>query len=79
MKNLKNNLKKLRKEIILNSLFLADYENSFNVSPEDCCDFFDGFLNYYDDLEIDQVDNIENLLNYYLIIENNKLKKYLES
>ena len=34
----------LRKEIVLNSLFIADYRNSLNIDPQILCCFFDGFL-----------------------------------
>ena len=34
----------LRKEIVLNSLFIADYRNSLNIDPQMLCCFFDGFL-----------------------------------
>ena len=34
----------LRKEIVLNSLFIADYRNSLNIDPHMLCSFFDGFL-----------------------------------
>lgn len=35
---------KLRKEIVLNSLYLSDYENSFDIPIEDCCNFFEGYF-----------------------------------
>ena len=34
----------LRREIVLNSLFIADYRNSLNIDPQMLCSFFDGFL-----------------------------------
>ena len=34
----------LRREIVLNSLFIADYRNSLNIDPHMLCSFFDGFL-----------------------------------
>ena len=37
---------KLRQEIRLGSLFVADYRNSFGVDPHKVCDFFDGFLEF---------------------------------
>ena len=42
----REDLKELRNEIVLNSLFLADYENSFRISEESCCAFFDGYYNF---------------------------------
>ncbi len=44
----KDELKKLRSEIRLNSLYTKDYENSFGIDPKDVQMFFDGYL---DDLE----------------------------
>ena len=45
LKDLTNEqLIKLRKEIVLNSLFISDYENSFGIDPHNVCDFFDSYL-----------------------------------
>lgn len=43
------NLWKLRQEIKLGSLFIADYRNSFGVDPHKVCDFFDGFLEFVEE------------------------------
>ena len=40
----KETLWKLRQEIVLNSLFIADYRNSLGIDPHEVCNFFDGFL-----------------------------------
>lgn len=40
----KESLWALRQEIVLNSLFIADYRNSLGIDPHIVCDFFDGFL-----------------------------------
>lgn len=40
----KETLWALRKEIKLNSLFIADYRNSLHIDPHMVCNFFDGFL-----------------------------------
>ena len=40
----KESLWTLRREIVLNSLFIADYRNSRHIDPHVVCDFFDGFL-----------------------------------
>lgn len=40
----RSQLEELRKEIVLNSLFLRDYENSFDIDPEECITFFDGYV-----------------------------------
>ena len=39
----KEDLWKLRQEIVLDSLFTREYENSFGVIPRRCQDFFDGY------------------------------------
>ena len=39
----------LRKQIILNSLFISDYRNTFGIDPHVVCDFFDSFLSYLDE------------------------------
>lgn len=36
----------LRKQIVLNSIYYADYQNDFDVDSHDVCDFFDGFLEF---------------------------------
>lgn len=36
----------LRKEIVLNSLYLNDYKNSFNIKEKSVCDFFESALEY---------------------------------
>ena len=43
------NLWKLRQEIKLGSLFIADYRNSFGVDPHKVYDFFDGFLEFVEE------------------------------
>lgn len=85
----KESLWKLRKEIVLNSLYLHDYENSFNIDENIVCSFFDGYMEelncimeekytteeirslsfdeYYNKLF--ELDNQENLYNYYLCCE----------
>lgn len=36
----------LRNEITLNSVYVADYKNSFRFNAKDICEFFDGFVDY---------------------------------
>ena len=79
----KENLWKLRKEIVLNSSYLSDYENSFGIDKEDLFYFFEGYLedleylmeenieNYFDEMFFDylgEYDTEDNLYNYYLDI-----------
>ena len=80
IKNLtKRDLQRLRNQIILNSLFLDDYSNTFDITEKDCCYFFDGYVDYlveladsekfnYSDIGdvFNKYDNIDNLYNFYL-------------
>lgn len=69
---------KLRSEIILNSLYIGDYQNSFEFEPESIAYFFDGYLEYLyelangeglEDIEltdlVDRYDNPDTLFEYY--------------
>ena len=73
----KEQLWELRQEIVLNSMFLDDYQNSFGVDKNECFAFFDGYVeelvdkarednvntdNIFDIFEL--YDNAENLFNY---------------
>lgn len=65
----KEELWKLRNEIVLYSCMIKDYDNSFDFYPNDICTFFDGYANYLDELAIDdgseypalEYDNEDNL------------------
>jgi hypothetical protein len=72
-------LKRLRNDITLGSLYISDYRNRYNIDPDLTCTFFDGFLEYieqcmYDDIPgftdnqffdyLPQYDNIEYLWEY---------------
>lgn len=78
----KRDLQVLRNEIILNSLFISDYENSFGLDPWEVNAFFDGYLDYLEDLmlendctdenyfdNLEKYDTLENLWNYYNELE----------
>lgn len=71
-------LPKLRKEIVLNSLYYSDYENSFGYTTHSVCDFFDGYMSFLEELardetgkeyveieEIFALDNDENLYDWF--------------
>ena len=75
-------LRRLRKDIVLNSLFIHDYENRYGLDPHAVCNFFDGFVEYLSELErekygkeieIDaffkEFDTPQNLEDYYYSIE----------
>ena len=75
----KEDLWALRQEIVLNSLFMGDYKNTFGVDVESCHSFFDGYVSYiceiakeegkYDDSNFTDIlidyDNADNLLAWY--------------
>lgn len=42
-------LKRLRKQIVLNSLYTRDYENNMNIEPKAVQDFFDGYSEYIEE------------------------------
>lgn len=54
----KEQLWKLRKEVVLNSLFTSDFENSFGIDAKECQTFFDGYMEYLDELADDDKDNL---------------------
>ena len=68
----------LRQEIVLNSIYVSDYENSFGYHKEDMCLFFDSYLSYLCELMeemgiasedhlkcLDEFDNPANLKCWY--------------
>ena len=74
----KEQLWKLRQEIVLGSLYTHDYDNSFGIDPSAVSNFFDGFI---EDAQMDdygrpnnrkteEYDNAEDLYNYYRSCEN---------
>lgn len=40
---------KLRKQIVLNSLYFSDYVNTFGLDPKEVYDFFEGWLDFLAD------------------------------
>lgn len=39
-------LRDLQDEIVMNSIYYSDYENSFGIDKTFCCDFFMGYIDY---------------------------------
>ena len=76
-------LRDLRNEIVLNSLYTSDYENTHHILPRDVQDFFDGYVEYLyelaeengEKLDIQDLcmkyDNPDNLENWYYCFEDN--------
>lgn len=83
-----NDLAKLRKEICLNSIYVADYENSFAIAPESVCAFFDGFVSFMQELAeennedisdsdiFEKYDTIDNLVSWYYCYDDFSWVKY---
>ena len=74
----KEQLWKLRQEIVLGSLYINDYKNSFGIDPQAVRDFFDSFIEdaqqddegNYNNRKTEEFDNAEELYNYYMTCEN---------
>lgn len=56
-------LKQLRKEIRLNSIYTDDYTNSFNIPARQVQDFFDGYLEYCETIPNENGDLLCDLIN----------------
>lgn len=89
----KQMLWRLRQEISLNSMYYSDYRNSLSIDEHTVCDFFDGYLEYlneimqeqipaYDDAEffdwLSAYDNADNLWNWYGCFEDDPLPLDIE-
>ena len=46
---------RLRQDIILNSLYLNDYENRYDIDLREVNTFFDSYLNYLEDLMEEEI------------------------
>lgn len=87
----KAELQQLRNQIVLNSLYINDYENDMGFDPKDVCSFFEGYVDYLSEGISDRGiknpndyidallahDTIDNLYNWYLCFTTEPLvKKY---
>lgn len=45
----KNDFYNLRKQVVLNSLFINDYNNNLYIKPETVCNFFNSAIEYIND------------------------------
>ncbi len=80
-------LTKLRSQIVLNSLFMSDYENDIGVNPENVQNFFDSYGEYMrenakemgiEDNHLDEIsdyDTPESIYEYYCSYEDDPLPK----
>ena len=79
----KNKLWKLRKEIILDSVYISDYRNSFGFDENLVASFFEGYSSFLwekvteehghnsDERMIEEYDNKDNLWSWYLCYDEN--------
>jgi hypothetical protein len=80
----KKALKSLRKEIVLNSLYYSDYENSMGIDKHNVCNFFESYVEYLGEIIeenhgnvsdkqwfklMKKYDTIENLECYYMMYD----------
>lgn len=87
----KEDLWKLRCEVSVNSLYYSDYHNSFGLDTHSVCDFFDGWLDFVEELMVedghkdagnkffdyfDQYDNAETLEQWYYCFDDFSWVKY---
>lgn len=66
----KEDLQQLRSQICLNSIYYADYRNSFGISEKSVCDFFDSYYSYIWEIAEEEHPNfseneIENIIGQY--------------
>ena len=81
---LRDVLKNLREDIVLNSLYISDYENRYGLPAKSVCDWFDGYLDFvgemmegeiedYDDAKffdyLKDYDNIDTLEEWFCCTE----------
>ena len=89
----KEELKKLRNQITLNSVYVCDYENNMGIEPKVVCDFFDGYVSYLDEILKEEhpdvagdcywdilfkYDNDENLEKWYSCFDADPLPRLIE-
>ena len=89
----KTDLQQLRSQICLNSIYYADYRNSFGINEQSVCEFFDGYYSYIweiaeeehpnlseNEIEniIGQYDNIDTLESWYYCFEDFSWVEYEE-
>lgn len=56
-------LPELRSQVVLGSIFLDDYANEYGIRTDYLCSFFEDYLNWLDEHELQ--DSTENLLDWY--------------
>lgn len=59
-------LKRLRSDIVLNSLFLSDYKNRYGIDERAVYDFFGGYVSYLEEIMREDPLYDDSEFNYYL-------------
>ena len=90
----KNELQELRSQISLNSIYVADYRNNMGIEEHKSCDFFDGYVDYLDELIKEdypnakdndwfgllcEYDTIDNLWEWYCCFDEDPLPREREN
>ena len=60
-------LKKLRSEICVGSCYVSDYANSFEIDPNEVCNYSEGYLSFIE--EVGREDTQEEFAEYCMGIE----------
>ena len=89
----KEDLWALRNEVVVNSIFYSDYHNSFGLDTHSVCDFFDGWLDFIEELMVEdgykdaacrffdyfvEYDNADTLVQWYNCYDDLSWMKYEE-
>lgn len=88
----RNDLMKLRKEIIFGSFYIGHYVNSFGINKEDMYTFFDGYYDFLKEQieeesgyskrvsfnDILERDNIDNLMDWFQCSDDYSWIRYVE-
>ena len=89
----KEDLRALRNEVVVNSIFYSDYHNSFGLDTHSVCDFFDGWLDFIGELMVEdgykdaayrffdyfvEYDNADTLVQWYSSYDDLSWMKYEE-
>lgn len=66
----------LRQQIVLNSIYVTDYRNSFGIDEKKVCYFFDGYISFLTEMEKEkygkELDNISDFFDEFDTEENLK-------
>ena len=55
----KQDLWALRRQVVLGSLFVSDYRNDMGIDPRWLCDFFNGYLDFMEEVALEDGEEID--------------------